>query len=135
MLVKLNQIVMYYDNDKELPRKVNREAWFNIDDLVSIGPAYQKGYEETTMVEIIRGNFYTGVIFVDESVEDVLKMILGPTTISDRVNEIESHSDIVDDEIDGLKNDIDQLIKNIAGMQMEIEKMKSLANADVVFAK
>lgn len=76
MLFKLNQIVMYYDgNDEELPRKIHREAWFNIDNIVSIGPAYHKGYEGATMIEFIRGNTYTGSIFVEESVEDILKMI------------------------------------------------------------
>ena len=136
MLIKLNQIVMYYDgNEEEIPRKIHREAWFNIDGLVSIGPAYQKGYGGTTMIEFVRGNTYVGVIFVEESVEDILKMIGEPTALSDYVNEIRAHSDIVDDEIDSLRNDIDQLLKNIAGMQLDIEKLKRLADTNVVFAK
>ena len=87
------------------------------------------------MIEFVRGNTYVGVIFVEESVEDILKMIGEPTALSDYVNEIRAHSDIVDDEIDSLRNDIDQLLKNIAGMQLDIEKLKRLADTNVVFAK
>ena len=76
MLVKLNQVIMYYgENEEEPPRKIRREVWFNVDSFVSIGPAYQEGYEGTTMIEAERGNFYTGVIFVEESVEYILKII------------------------------------------------------------